>query len=98
LTTPSLHFAIVLIEPDLGFKLIIWGGWLLTLMGTLKMVIWAFGEFTPRVYSRIPSENIRNMLTGKMNRLLFGLGGFIFAILGLVFVALGILFERLIVH
>ena len=86
-----------LIQPEMGFQLVVWGGWLLTLMGVLKIVIWAFGEFVPRVYSRIPSESIRNLFTGKMNRLVFGLGGFVVALLGLVFVGLGILFERLLV-
>lgn len=98
MTANTTHLAIALIDPELGFKLIIWGGWLLTLMGTLKVVIWAFGEFAPQIYAKIPSESIRNMLTGKMNRLFFGLGGFIFALLGLVFVALGIFFERVLVH
>lgn len=83
------------ITPELGFKFIVWGGWLLALLGFLKIVIWAFGEFVPRVYSRIPSENIRNLFTGKTNRLVFGLGGFVTAIIGLIFVVLGIFFERL---
>lgn len=86
-----------LVKPEMGFQLVVWGGWLLTLMGVLKIVIWTFGEFVPRVYSRIPSENIRNLFTGKMNRLVFGLGGFVVAILGLIFVALGIFFDRLLV-
>ncbi len=86
-----------LIEPEMGFQLVVWGGWLLTLMGVLKIVIWAFGEFVPRVYSRIPSESLRNLFTGKMNRLVFGLGGLVITILGLIFVGLGILFDRLLV-
>lgn len=94
----SYHPAAALLSPDLGFKLIIWGGGLLALLGALKLVIWAFGEFAPHVYARVQSDNIRDLLTGRMNRLVFGLGGLITVLLGLIFVGLGIFFERLIVH
>ncbi|MEX2581280.1 MAG: hypothetical protein WD342_19645 [Verrucomicrobiales bacterium] len=97
MTFAPADFPLAFIDPGLGFKLIVWGGALLTLIGVLKLAIWAFGEFAPGTYSKIESEKVRSLFVGKTNRLVFGLGGLVTAVLGLIFVCLGILFERLLV-
>lgn len=88
------------IDPNVACKLIIGGGWLLAALGAIKMVIYAVGEFFPGAYSRIRSVGFRKVITGKGNRLIFGLGGILTLFLGLIFVVLGIfvrmLSERLI--
>lgn len=80
-----------LIDPALGMRLVIVGGWALAFLGALKMVIYLVGEIAPGAYARIRSETFRKFLTGNGNRLLFGLGGFLTLLLGLVFVGLGYL-------
>ena len=84
-----------LIDPALGLKLVIIGGWALALLGALKLVVYLVGELAPGAYARIRSETFRRFVTGKGNRLLFGLGGFLTLLLGLVFVILGLIATRL---
>lgn len=83
-----------LIDPVVGLKLVIVGGWSLALLGALKLVAYLVGEFAPGAWSRVRSEWLRRCLVGKGNRLLFGLGGFLTLLLGLVFVGLGELLLR----
>ncbi len=83
-----------LIEPALGLKLVIWGGWLLAAIGVLKVLIFFIGELVPGAYSRIKSESVRRFMTGNANRLIFGLLGGLTVLLGLIFVFLGVLLSR----
>lgn len=76
------------IEPETSLRLIKVLSWALILLGIGKMAIYAVGECIPGAYAKIKSEQVRKFLTGKGNRLLFGLGGFITALLG--FIALGL--------
>ncbi|HRQ88557.1 MAG TPA: hypothetical protein PLA50_07155 [Bacteroidia bacterium] len=78
-----------LIDPALGIKLIVVGGWCLAALGALKVVLYLVGEFVPNAYAWIKSEGLRRFLTGKGNRLLFGVGGAATVLLGLVFVGIG---------
>ena len=84
-----------LIDPSLGVRLIVWGGWILAGIGAVKVAIYLVGELFPGVYARLKSDGLRRFLTGTGNRLVFGLGGFLTVILGLVFVILGIFVGRL---
>ena len=84
-----------LIDPTLGLKLVVVGGWTLAAIGALKLVIYLIGEIAPGSYDRIRSETFRKFLTGKGNRLVFGLGGILTVFVGLVFVLLGRLLSRL---
>ncbi len=84
-----------LIEPNFAIRLVMYGGWALVALGLLKIVIWTIGELAPGCYQHIKSEGVRKFLTGKGNRLLFGLGGFITALLGGVFIGLAFLMRFL---
>ena len=84
-----------LIDPTLGLKLIIIGGWVLAALGALKVAVYLVGELAPGVYARIRSEGLRRFVTGNGNRLLFGIGGFLTMLLGLLFAALGYLIQWL---
>ncbi len=84
-----------IIDPSLGLRLIAVLSWALIILGLGKMVIYAIGEFAPRAYERIRSEKARKFMTGKGNRLLFGLGGFLTALFGFICLLLGRLFEHL---
>lgn len=84
-----------IIDPSLGLRLIAVLSWALIILGLGKMVIYAIGEFVPRAYERIRSEKARKFMTGKGNRLLFGLGGFLTALFGFICLLLGRLFEHL---
>ena len=33
-----------MIEPTLGLKIVIWGGWMLVILGVAKMILWLVGE------------------------------------------------------
>ncbi|MDF1823826.1 MAG: hypothetical protein P1U68_04240 [Verrucomicrobiales bacterium] len=78
-----------LIDPATSLQLIKLLSWALILLGIAKMVIYGIGECFPGAYAKIKSEQLRKFLTGKGNRLLFGLGGFITALLGLIALGLG---------
>ncbi len=78
-----------MIEPTLGLKIVIWGGWCLVILGVAKMIVWLVGELFPSAYKNLKSESTRKFMTGNGNRLLFGLGGFITALLGGGFAAVG---------
>ena len=82
-------------NPEIGFRLIAVMSWLLIVIGLFKMVIWLVGEIWPDAYKRFKSPTVRRFMTGKGNRLLFGLGGFLTALLGAVCLALGSFLERL---
>lgn len=84
-----------LLDPAVGLKLVIWGGWILAALGAFKVVVYLIGEIAPGAYARIRSESFRRFLTGTGNRLLFGLGGVLTLLLGLFFVAVGALLARL---
>ena len=85
-----------LLDPAVSLKLVVIGGWLLAALGALKLLIYLVGEMSPGLYSRVRSEAVRRFLTGKGNRLLFGLGGFLTVLLGLFFVLGGMLLGGLI--
>ena len=91
LSTLNSQLSTKLPDPAVLVKLVISGGWILAAMGAIKVVIYLVGELAPGVYSSIRSDAIRRFLTGKSNRLIFGLGGFLTFLLGLVFVFLGVL-------
>ena len=78
-----------MIEPILGLKIVIWGGWALIILGAAKMILWIVGEVFPNAYKNLKSETTRKFMTGTGNSLLFGLGGFVTALLGWGFAALG---------
>lgn len=80
-----------LLDPQLGLKLVVWGGWALAALGALKVVVYLVGEFFPGAFAGIRSPSARKFLTGTGNRLLFGAGGLLTLLLGLVFVGLGLL-------
>ena len=48
-----------LIDPTLGLKLVVVGGWTLAAIGALKLVIYLIGEIAPGSYDRIRSETFR---------------------------------------
>ncbi len=72
-----------LIDPELSLRMIKLLSWVLILLGVGKMTIYAIGEWFPAAYAKVKSGQVRNFLTGKGNRLLFGLGGLLTALLGL---------------
>lgn len=67
--------------------LVWWGGVVFLGLGLLKLLVYAVGRWRPRFYQRLGSETVRGFLTGKGNRLLFGIGGVVTAGLGLFFMA-----------
>jgi len=67
---------------DLGSKFVILLGWLLVAIGGLKIVFYLVGEIRPATWNKIKSPTVKKMLTGKINRLVFGLGGLITILLG----------------
>ncbi|MDF1816575.1 MAG: hypothetical protein P1V20_30515 [Verrucomicrobiales bacterium] len=77
-----------LIDPEIGIPIIIWLGWLMVALGVLKIVVYLIGEISPGAWDKIKSPTIKKLLTGKGNRLLFGLGGLVTVIFG--FGAIGI--------
>ena len=58
-----------LINPLLGVRLILWGGWILAGIGAFKVLIYLIGELFPGAYRRIRSDGLRRFLTGTGNRL-----------------------------
>lgn len=76
-------------DPALGLKLVIVGGWILAAIGGLKVLVYLVGEFAPGIYAGFRSDGMKRFLTGKGNRLVFGLGGLVTALLGLFFVLMG---------
>ena len=78
-----------MIEPTLGLKIVIWGGWSLIILGAAKIILWIVGEVFPNAYRMLKSETTRKFMTGTGNRLLFGLGGFVTTLLGWGFAAIG---------
>ncbi len=68
---------------DLGSKFVIVLGWLLVVIGVLKIIFYLVGEIRPGTWNKIKSPTIKKMLTGKVNRLVFGLGGLITILFGL---------------
>ena len=87
---------LALLEPDVAFRLMEVMCWMLIALGLLKLIIYIVGELLPGAYRKIKSDKIRNFMTGKANRWLFGLGGFLTALLGALFLILArILFNFL---
>ena len=82
------------LDPDTSLWLVEWGGWILFALGVIKMLIWLTGEFHPTGYQNIKSDTMRKILTGGLNRLIFGLGGFLTAVFGAVFVVLARVLAR----
>jgi len=62
---------------SLSITLVWWGGLVLVLIGLLKMGIYALGAWKPGIFDRLGSITLRNFLTGRGHRLVFGWGGFI---------------------
>ncbi len=79
--------------------LIWWGGLVLVVIGLMKLVVYAIGELRPNLFQSIRSETLKRFFTGRSNRLVFGLGGFITAAVGGFFMlaakGLAFLAERL---
>ena len=79
-----------LIDPEVGIPIIIWLGWLMVALGVAKIIIYLVGEIWPNAWDKIKSPTWKKLLTGKGNRLLFGLGGLFTVLFGLG--AIGIAF------
>lgn len=87
---------LALLEPDVAFRLMEVMCWMLIALGLLKLIIYIVGELLPGAYGKIKSDKVRNFMTGKANRWLFGFGGFLTALLGALFLILArILFNFL---
>jgi len=84
-----------LIDPETGLTLTRWGSWLLLILGVVKLLIWLIGERWPSLYKRVKSQTIRNLFTGKTNRMVFGCGGFVTALLGVIFLIMAAILARL---
>jgi len=84
-----------LIDPELAFRLIAIGSWLLILMGLVKLGIYLLGECFPGAYAKVRSPAAKRFLTGNGNRLVFGLLGVLTVVFGLVFLGLGYLVRYL---
>lgn len=72
-----------LLDPEFGISLVKLFSWILVALGVFKVVIYLVGEFAPGTFARVKSDAVRKFLTGRGNRLLFGLGGFLTALVGL---------------
>ena len=84
-----------MIEPELGLRIIKYGGWALVAIGLLKMTIWSVGEIAPGCYEKIKSAGVKKFMTGQGNRLLFGLGGLLTVLIGGFFILIGIFLTRI---
>jgi len=71
------------LKPETGLFLIRIFSWILIGLGLLKLAFFVIGEVWPGAFSGIKSEAVRKFITGKGNRLLFGLGGFLTLVIGL---------------
>jgi hypothetical protein len=83
------------IDPDLAFRLMLIGSWLLILMGAGKLAVYLVGEFAPQAYAKVRSVGFKRFLTGTGNRLVFGLLGAFTLLLGVVFLGLAYLVRHL---
>ena len=93
--TPGVIFLSNIIEPELGTTIMIWLGWILAVIGLLKIIFYLIGECAPSVWDKVKSPSIKRFLTGKGNRIVFGLGGLLTLIFGLGSVGLALLIRRL---
>lgn len=84
-----------LLDPEVSLKLIKALSWVLILLSLAKLLLYAIGEWAPSVYSRIKSDAVKKVITGKGNRLLFGLGGILFLLFGIACLALAYFIEYL---
>ncbi|MCB1230064.1 MAG: hypothetical protein KDN19_07355 [Verrucomicrobiae bacterium] len=84
---------------QIAIPLIWWGGILLIFIGLLKLAVYAIGELRPNTFAGIKSETLRRFFTGKNNRLVFGLGGFLTSAVGGFFMVaakvLAVMYDRL---
>ncbi len=72
-------------DPDLQkamLDLVVWLGWAMFVLGVLKMIVYALGEFRPGIWDGM-SGAVKKFMTGKSNRWLFGLGGLLTALFGI---------------
>lgn len=84
-----------IIDPDLAFRLMVLGSWLLIAMGAAKLAIYLVGECLPQVYAKVQSVGFKRFLTGTGNRVVFGLLGLLTLLLGLVFLGLAYVVRHL---
>ena len=59
-----------------------WGGVVLLVIGVLKLVLYAVGRSRPALFQEIRSPTLKRFLSGKGNRMVFGVGGLITALAG----------------
>ena len=75
------------VESDSSFEtwsiaFVWWGGFVLLVIGLLKLVIYAIGRYRSGWLEGISSPTLKRFLSGKGNRLVFGVGGWITVLAG----------------
>lgn len=59
-----------------------WGGFVLLVIGLLKLLIYGIGRYRGGCVEGISSPTLKRFLSGKGNRLVFGVGGLITVLAG----------------
>ena len=59
-----------------------WGGVVLLVLGLIKLVVYAVGRYRPGLFEGIQSPTLKRFLSGKGNRMVFGLGGLVTVLAG----------------